>query len=44
VPILINGSGIAGLSAAIALRNLGCEVAVYERAAELRAVGAGISL
>ncbi|HEX4607293.1 MAG TPA: FAD-dependent monooxygenase, partial [Urbifossiella sp.] len=42
--VLIVGSGIAGLSAAIALRKVGCEVAVYERAPELREVGAGISL
>jgi 2-polyprenyl-6-methoxyphenol hydroxylase-like FAD-dependent oxidoreductase len=42
--ILIVGSGIAGLSAALALRKVGFEVAVYERAPELREVGAGISL
>jgi 2-polyprenyl-6-methoxyphenol hydroxylase-like FAD-dependent oxidoreductase len=42
--IIVIGSGIAGLSAAIALRQVGIEVAVYERAPELREVGAGISL
>src|SRR3954463_4312401 len=42
--VIIIGSGIAGLSAAVALRKVGIEVAVYERAPELREVGAGISL
>lgn len=42
--VIIIGSGIAGLSAAIALRKVGIEVALYERAPELREVGAGISL
>jgi 2-polyprenyl-6-methoxyphenol hydroxylase-like FAD-dependent oxidoreductase len=42
--VIIIGSGIAGLSAAIALRKVGIGVAVYERAPELREVGAGISL
>ena len=42
--VIIIGSGIAGLSAAIALRKVGIDVAVYERAPELREVGAGISL
>lgn len=41
---IVIGSGIGGLAAAIALRKVGVEVAVYERAAELREVGAGISL
>jgi 2-polyprenyl-6-methoxyphenol hydroxylase-like FAD-dependent oxidoreductase len=38
------GGGIAGLSAAISLRRIGFDVAVYERAPELSEVGAGISL
>ncbi len=42
--VIVIGSGIAGLSTAIALRKVGVEVAVYERAPELREVGAGISL
>lgn len=42
--VIVIGSGIAGLAAVIALRKVGIDVAVYERAAELREVGAGISL
>src|SRR5437868_754556 len=41
---IIVGSGIGGLSAAIALRRVGIDVTVYERAPELTEVGAGISL
>jgi 2-polyprenyl-6-methoxyphenol hydroxylase-like FAD-dependent oxidoreductase len=41
---LVVGAGIAGLAAAIALRRTGREVIVLERAAELREVGAGVSL
>ncbi len=41
---MIIGSGIAGLSAAIALRKAGLQVALFERAAQLTEVGAGISL
>jgi 2-polyprenyl-6-methoxyphenol hydroxylase-like FAD-dependent oxidoreductase len=41
---IVVGSGIAGLSAAIALLKAGCEVALYERSAVLTEVGAGISL
>jgi 2-polyprenyl-6-methoxyphenol hydroxylase-like FAD-dependent oxidoreductase len=44
VRVIIIGSGIAGLSAAIALRKVGIDTVVYERAPELREVGAGISL
>src|SRR5579862_151143 len=42
--VIVIGSGIAGLTAAIGLRKVGIEVTVYERAPELREVGAGISL
>ena len=42
--VVVIGSGIAGLSAAIALRKAGANVVVYERASELTEVGAGISL
>ncbi len=44
LPILIAGAGIGGLTAACALRRVGFAVQVLERAAEIRAVGAGISL
>ncbi|MEV6426261.1 FAD-dependent monooxygenase [Nocardia sp. NPDC051463] len=40
----IVGGGIGGLAAAIALRNDGWQVTVYERAQEFTEVGAGISL
>lgn len=42
--VIIIGSGIAGLSTAIALRKVGIESVVYDRSPELREVGAGISL
>jgi len=41
---VIVGGGIGGLSAAIALRKIGYEAQAYERAAELREVGSGMSL
>jgi 2-polyprenyl-6-methoxyphenol hydroxylase-like FAD-dependent oxidoreductase len=41
---MIVGGGIGGLAAAVALGRAGVEVAVFERAPELREVGAGISL
>ncbi|MCU0344042.1 MAG: FAD-dependent monooxygenase [Ignavibacterium sp.] len=40
--ILINGGGIAGLTAAIALRKLGIETEVFESAQEIKPVGAGL--
>jgi 2-polyprenyl-6-methoxyphenol hydroxylase-like FAD-dependent oxidoreductase len=44
VKAIVVGGGIGGLSAAVALRRVGVEAVVFERAAELREVGAGISL
>lgn len=41
---VVIGGGIGGLTAGIALRRAGWDVTVYERAPELREVGAGISL
>ena len=44
VRIIVVGGGIAGLSAAIALRRAGNEVVVLERAPRVDPVGAGITL
>ena len=41
---LVIGGGIGGLTAAISLRRAGVEAVVFERAPELREVGAGIAL
>ena len=41
---IIIGAGIGGLTAALALKQKGIEVDVYERSAVLTDVGAGISL
>lgn len=41
---VVVGAGIGGLTAAIALKQAGWDVAVYERAPEIREVGAGITL
>ena len=41
---IVVGGGIGGLTAAIALRQVGVEAVVFERAAEMREVGAGIGL
>jgi salicylate hydroxylase len=42
--IIIIGAGIGGLAAALTLRRAGFEVRVFEQAAELREVGAGIQI
>ena len=42
--VVIIGGGIGGLAAAAALRRVGIRAAVYERAPEIREVGAGLSL
>jgi 2-polyprenyl-6-methoxyphenol hydroxylase-like FAD-dependent oxidoreductase len=42
--IVVAGAGIGGLTAAIALRRAGFEVTVFERAAELGEIGAGLLL
>jgi salicylate hydroxylase len=44
VRVLIAGGGIGGLTAALALLKKGCDVEVYEQAAELKEVGAGLQL
>ena len=41
---IIIGAGIGGLSTALALQGIGYTIEIYERAPELKAVGAGISL
>lgn len=43
-PILVAGGGIGGLTAAVALRQAGFDVQVFERAAEIREIGAGIAI
>jgi len=42
--IIIIGGGIGGLSSAIALQQLGFKVSVYEKATDLKELGAGIVL
>src|SRR5919201_5342375 len=42
--VLIAGGGIGGLTAALAALKLGVDVEVYEQAAELKEVGAGVQL
>src|SRR3984885_2138835 len=42
--ILISGAGLGGLTAALALIQRGHHVQVFEQAAELREVGAGVQL
>jgi salicylate hydroxylase len=42
--VLIAGGGLGGLTAALALLRMDCDVEVYEQAAELKEVGAGLQL
>ena len=42
--ILVVGGGIGGLTAALALRQAGLDAHVYEQAAVLREVGAGLAV
>src|SRR5687767_4277511 len=42
--VLIAGGGIGGLTAALALLRMGCDVEVYEQADALKEVGAGVQL
>ena len=42
--VSIIGAGLGGLAAAIALRQRGCEVTVFEQAAEITEIGAGVQL
>src|SRR5437016_11776325 len=42
--VLIAGGGIGGLTAALSLLRHGIDVDVYEQAAELKEVGAGVQL
>src|SRR5687767_3036596 len=42
--VLIAGGGIGGMTAALALLRAGCDAEVYEQAAELKEVGAGLQL
>jgi 2-polyprenyl-6-methoxyphenol hydroxylase-like FAD-dependent oxidoreductase len=44
LPVLVSGGGIGGLAAALALVRQGFEVAVFEQAAEIGEIGAGIQL
>ncbi|MDN5634644.1 MAG: FAD-dependent oxidoreductase, partial [Brevibacterium sp.] len=42
--IAIVGAGIGGLSTAVGLQRAGAQVTVFERAAEVRAGGSGLSV
>ncbi|MEB3294305.1 MAG: FAD-dependent urate hydroxylase HpxO [Synechococcales bacterium] len=42
--VVVIGAGIGGLTAGIALNQVGYEVEIYDRVSDLRPVGAGISL
>lgn len=42
--VIIIGAGIGGLTAAVALLHIGCDVEIYEQAPELRTSGSGLSV
>lgn len=42
--VIVVGGGIGGLTAAVALKQQGCDVTIYERVSELRPAGSGISV
>jgi len=42
--VLVAGGGIGGLATAMALRKAGLDTVIFERAASLRAAGAGVHL
>src|SRR6267142_2388609 len=42
--VAIVGGGIGGLTAALALRDSGHEISVYEQADQFREIGAGVTL
>jgi len=42
--VVVVGAGTGGLATAVALRRIGVETQVIERAASIREVGAGLSL
>lgn len=42
--VLVAGGGIGGLTAALALLKMGCDVEVYEQAPQLKELGAGLQL
>ena len=44
LPVLVSGGGIGGLAAALALVRQGFHVQVFEQAAEIGEIGAGIQL
>ncbi|WP_243146618.1 FAD-dependent monooxygenase [Scytonema sp. UIC 10036] len=42
--VAVIGAGLGGLAVAIALRKLGCDVQVYEKAQDFRPIGGGLGL
>jgi 2-polyprenyl-6-methoxyphenol hydroxylase-like FAD-dependent oxidoreductase len=42
--VIVAGAGVGGLSTALALRHAGIEAQVYEQAADLRQIGAGLHI